>query len=300
MRPSILGRIYSLFNNPFIYPQQVIDMLSSPLFQFEKNIATDQLVAQGSYLVLMALLILLFVVLQVFDLNESYFLSINEFSKSIISDALAAHLTELGNGSVVGILALGLTIKYPDIAKRFLIITIASGILIAGFKQFFSDPRPAGVLAHTDFHIIGDILKRYSFPSGHTTTAFAMAGFIMLTFASLPLRIFVLILAILAGVSRISVGAHWPEDVLAGAPLGLMIAYFGSWLSTKPFSRKGSYIAGAFLALAVLIGSLTAPADFPDIPSIGWVRLLSVGLGAAMCLYFLVRFFIERKEQAKK
>jgi membrane-associated phospholipid phosphatase len=40
-----------------------------------------------------------------------------------------------------------------------------------------------------------------------------------------PLRISVLVLAVLAGLSRISVGAHWPEDVLAGAALGLLIAF---------------------------------------------------------------------------
>lgn len=267
-------------------------------FQYEKTIATDQLIAQRSYGILIVILIASFILLQVFNLNESAFFYINEASKNLISDGLAAHLTELGNGSVVGILALLLTIKYPDIAKRFLIITLMSGILIACFKQFFSDPRPAGVLAQTDFHIIGDVLKRYSFPSGHTTTAFAMAGFIMLTFASLPLRIFVLALAILAGVSRISVGAHWPEDILAGAPLGLMIAYAGSWLSTRPFSRKGSYLAAAFLALAVLIGSLTAPADFPEIPSIGWVRFICAALASAMMGYFIMRLWTVRKEQA--
>lgn len=275
-------------------------MTTSPQspFQYEQTIATDQLIAQRSYGILIVLLIASFILLQVFNLNESAFFYINEASKNLISDGLAAHLTELGNGSVVGILALALTIKYPDIAKRFLIITLMSGILIAGFKQFFSDPRPAGVLAQADFHIIGDVLKRYSFPSGHTTTAFAMAGFIMLTFASLPLRILVLLLAVLAGISRISVGAHWPEDILAGAPLGLMIAYVGSWLSTRPFSRQGSYLAAAFLALAVLIGSLTAPADFPEIPSIGWVRFASAALGSAMLGYFLVRFWAVRKEQA--
>lgn len=267
-------------------------------FQYEHSIATDQLVGQRSYGILIVLLVASFILLQLFNLNEAAFFYINEASKHLISDSLAAHLTELGNGSVVGILALVLTIKYPDIAKRFLIITLMSGILIAGFKQFFSDPRPAGVLAQTDFHIIGDVLKRYSFPSGHTTTAFAMAGFIMLTFASLPLRIFVFVLAIVAGVSRISVGAHWPEDILAGAPLGLMIAYVGSWLSTTPFSRQGSYLAAAFLALAVLIGSLTAPADFPEIPSIGWVRFACAALASAMMGYFIMRFWTVKKEQA--
>ena len=252
------------------------------LSTLEQPLATDKLIATRSYMAFIAIFVVGFIALQLLDLNTSSFLLINEVSKNWVSDALAAHLTELGNGSIVGILALALTMKYPDIAKRFLIITLLSGILIAGFKQFFADPRPAGVLAQADFHIIGDVLKRYSFPSGHTTTAFAMAGFIMLTFASLPLRIVVLVLAVIAGISRISVGAHWPEDILAGAPLGMLIAYVGSLLSTRPFTRKGSYMAAALLALAALIGSLTAPADFPEIASIGHVRVLCAGLGLSL------------------
>lgn len=260
------------------------------LSTLEQPLVTDKLIATRSYFAVIALFVVGFIVLQLLGINTSSFLLINEVSKNWLSDAFAAHITELGNGSIVGILALFLVIKYPDIAKRFLIITLLTGILIAGFKQLFSDPRPAAVLAQADFHIIGDVLKRYSFPSGHTTTAFAMAGFIMLTFASLPLRIFVLLLAVMAGISRISVGAHWPEDILAGAPLGLLIAYVGSLLSTQPFARKGSYLAAAFLALAALIGSLTAPADFPEIASIGHVRIVCAGLGVVMLVYFLVRF----------
>lgn len=256
---------------------------------FERSIATDQLVATKAFFIMTAILALAFILLQAFDLNESLFFVINEASKNVLSDAIAAHLTELGNGSIVGILALMLTVKYPEIAKRFLIITLMAGIFIAGFKQLFADPRPAGVLAQTDFHIIGDVLKKYSFPSGHTTTAFAMAGFIMLTFASISLRVVVLVLAIIAGVSRISVGAHWPEDVLAGAALGFIIAYLGSLMSLKPFSLLGSYLAAGFLALAALVGNLTTPADFPDIASIAQVRILCAGLAIAALVYYAAR-----------
>lgn len=263
----------------------------------EHQIQTNKLIALPSYLVMIVLMVIAFILLQAFDLNESLFFTINEASKALIPDAIAAHLTELGNGSIVGVLALGLTLRYPAIAKRFLFITLMAGILIAGFKQFFSDPRPAGVLALSDFHIIGDVLKRYSFPSGHTTTAFAMAGFIMLTFSSLSLRISVLMLAVLAGISRISVGAHWPEDILAGAALGLLIAYVGCLLSLKPFAIKGSYLAAAFLALASLIGSLTAPADFPEVPSIAWVRFLCAGLSVAILAYYLVLLYRLRAKQ---
>ena len=229
----------------------------------EQALQTDKLIALRSYLLMIVITIAAFILLQVFDLNQSLFFTINEASKVLLPDTLAAHLTELGNGSIVGILALGLTLKYPAIAKRFLFITLMAGILIAGFKQFFADPRPAGVLAQTDFHIIGDVLKRYSFPSGHTTTAFAMAGFIMLTFSSLSLRISVLVLAVLAGVSRISVGAHWPEDVLAGAALGFIIAYVGCLLSLKTVFFKRQLCGGGFLSFSSLNWKLNCTRRLP-------------------------------------
>jgi len=62
-----------------------------------------------------------------------------------------------------------------------------------------------------------------SFPSGHATTGFALcftAAFVMPR--SYP---FVLALAVLIGLSRIVVGAHFPTDVLAGAVIGTLGAY---------------------------------------------------------------------------
>lgn len=249
-------------------------------------LALDRFVSPAFYTALIFLFVILFIVLQLLDANQSLFFTLNEVSANILPDVLAAHLTELGNGGLVGILALILVIKNPDSAKRFLFITLLTAIVIAGLKHFFNDPRPAGVLALTDFHVIGDVLKKYSFPSGHTTTAFAMAGFILLTYQNIALRSSVLVLALIAGMARISVGAHWPEDVLAGAALGLVLAFIGSYFSQQPFQLKGSYMAASFLALAALIGNLTAPADFPAFESIAFVRYLFAVLATAALVYF--------------
>ncbi|MFT4766763.1 MAG: hypothetical protein ACI9OH_003895, partial [Oleispira sp.] len=63
----------------------------------------------------------------------------------------------------------------------------------------------------------------------------------------------------------------------------------GCLLSLKPFSIKGSYLAAAFLALAALIGSLTTPADFPEITTIADVRLLCAALSIAALVYYATR-----------
>lgn len=256
---------------------------------FEQPVALDKFVSPYFYAFLITFFAICYLVLQALDANQALFFSLNHASQEMMPDALAAHLTELGNGALVGVLALVLVIRSPDTAKRFLFITLFAAVVIAGLKQFFNDPRPAGVLSIEEFHIIGDVLKKYSFPSGHTTTAFAMAGFVLLTYQSLALRSITLVMALLAGFARISVGAHWPEDVFAGAALGLILAFIGVYFSQQPFSQFASYLASAFLALACLIGSLTAPADFPEIPSIGYTRILFAVLAVLVMCYFTIR-----------
>lgn len=266
---------------------------------FERAVVLDKFVSPIFYASLIVLFASAYLVLQALDANQSLFFSLNYMSQQVLPDALAAHLTELGNGALVGVFALVLVILSPDVAKRFLFITLLTAVIIAGLKKFFNDPRPAGVLSIEEFHIIGDVLKNYSFPSGHTTTAFAMAGFVLLTYQNIGLRSIALVMALLAGFARISVGAHWPEDVFAGAALGLMLAFLGAYFSQLPFSRFGSYFAGAFLALACLLGSITAPADFPEIPSIGYTRLLFAVLAVLIICYFGMRMLQEYSAKKK-
>ena len=60
-----------------------------------------------------------------------------------------------------------------------------------------------------------------SFPSGHTATAFAMFAVLSLFYPE-GKRAF-LLLAVLVGIQRIMVCAHFPSDVIVGAMIGLLI-----------------------------------------------------------------------------
>ena len=62
-----------------------------------------------------------------------------------------------------------------------------------------------------------------SFPSGHTTTAFALA--FVIGFLSRRWLWPMLAVAAVVGVSRVAVGAHYPTDVLGGLVVGTLGAY---------------------------------------------------------------------------
>jgi undecaprenyl-diphosphatase len=72
-------------------------------------------------------------------------------------------------------------------------------------------------------HQLGPPSARHSFPSGHTATSFACATILA---AYVPrLRVPFFLLAALIGLSRIYNGMHYPSDVLAGAILGVLVAF---------------------------------------------------------------------------
>ena len=69
-----------------------------------------------------------------------------------------------------------------------------------------------------------------SFPSGHTTTSFAIATCLLVLCPRLP-KLAKLALAtwpFLVGLSRVYVGVHWPTDVIGGGILGTLV---GIWVA---------------------------------------------------------------------
>jgi undecaprenyl-diphosphatase len=77
-----------------------------------------------------------------------------------------------------------------------------------------------------------------SFPSGHTTTAFAAA--VVVSVLHPRLRVPALAIAALVGVSRMYLGVHFPIDVLAGAVLGSAIG-LGTGLAARAAIRSGAW-----------------------------------------------------------
>lgn len=191
---------------------------------------------------------------RIFNLDIIWFRTINQ-TTAILPDHFWTNLSLLGNGWASFALALPLIIIAPRILYAGLFAGLFTSLLAKPVKLIFNTPRPAGLLDPNSFHIIGDHLHQAAMPSGHTTTAFAIFTAIYLSInPQIRSRYsWIFIFPILTGISRIAVGAHWPEDVLVGTTLGIFSGILGATLSYK---LKDKYLAlGSLPSLIILLGS---------------------------------------------
>jgi undecaprenyl-diphosphatase len=101
-------------------------------------------------------------------------------------------------------------------------LAAASGILLfLWLKRLTGRKRPC----HLEPHCWARLLPpdQFSFPSGHTITAFAVAVPVALFFPDLTVG--VLFCAFSIALSRILLGMHFLSDVIAGAAIGSALGY---------------------------------------------------------------------------
>ena len=112
---------------------------------------------------------------------------------------------------------------------RFFVSVAGAGLATDLLKRIFARARPVNFIEHdvTGFFHWHEAFGKgayqfYSFPSGHTTTAFsvAMAIALMLPEKSRPWRVLAFVIASIFGIARIMVEAHYTSDVIAGMMMG--------------------------------------------------------------------------------
>lgn len=127
--------------------------------------------------------------------------------------------------------ALGAVLLLFGGEQRFMAVGAAAfgaGIGIALFlnlKKATGRKRPCAFHPHCWATLLPP--DQFSFPSGHTITAFAVAVTLSLFYPELAPGL--LFCAISIAASRIMLGMHFLSDVLAGAAIGALLAYFSAW-----------------------------------------------------------------------
>lgn len=177
-------------------------------------------------------------------------------------------LTELGLGLtqvMIFLVLLGFYEEY-QVALCGLLSLLVGGILTVTLKHAFLLAGPGA--------------PRPSFPSGHTTTSFAMA--VVLATRYPKWRPVFFLIALCIGLSRVLLVKHYPTDVLAGASLGLMVGTLATlfWDKCALTTRQRAFKTLAFALLALCLTYSLVGSDVPK---------YQMRLAAPLIIFILLR-----------
>jgi membrane-associated phospholipid phosphatase len=135
-------------------------------------------------------------------------------------DWMMLAITQLG--SAIAVLAIALILFLANdrlLAYELMLGALTLWLMVELVKALVRRSRP--FIRLTQARIIGHRLNGRSFPSGHTSQVFFTAMLMAQHFHASAWLVFLLYaIALLVGITRMYVGAHYPRDVLAGIILG--------------------------------------------------------------------------------
>ena len=155
--------------------------------------------------------------------DTSGFFALNRLASSQSIADIAIIVTYFGSELILipfaGLLYLRSKKNKLETAFMLVAAVVVSDIVLLILKAGYFRQRPSHVLNGVILPLGVD--NESSFPSGHTTRAFAVASLVSLRMG----RKYVLLLVLAIGValSRIIIGVHFPLDVVGGAFLGILL-----------------------------------------------------------------------------
>jgi membrane-associated phospholipid phosphatase len=184
-------------------------------------------------------------ILLLFSKEESFLLVNQSHSKFL--DYLFYYATRLGKGSMyVVLLIAALFMRYGYVVT----VGAAAGIqtLLVHVPKRLIFPDALRPIRHfdglADLHILENVKvhAHYSFPSGHTATAFCLFTLLAIFLNKRQWELPLFFLALMVAYSRIYLAQHFFVDVYVGSLIGVVSALFAYWLiNTAPMALSGKW-----------------------------------------------------------
>ena len=163
----------------------------------------------------------------------------NSANPSAVWKGFTASVYPLALATPSAILAYGYLKKdkhYKNVGWYLVGSLAANTIVTQGTKYIVNRRRP--YLDYPSLITPYQVDTDPSFPSGHTSTAFATAAALSIAFPKWYIVAPAYAWATGVGYSRIKLGEHYPSDVLVGAAVGVGTAYLCNWLNRKFFNKE--------------------------------------------------------------
>lgn len=154
-------------------------------------------------------------------------------------DHIMLGFTQIGNGfTTLGLAMILFLTREQVLAYELLLGTLTLWMVVMLVKTIVRRSRPFIRLTQT--RIVGYRARGRSFPSGHTSQTFFLATVAVQHFHFSPIvAVMLYAIALLVGITRMYVGAHYPRDVLAGIFLGSAWGLLGVVVDMFLLSRIG-------------------------------------------------------------
>lgn len=112
--------------------------------------------------------------------------------------------------------------RWMTVVAVFSIAYLFDGLLLGYLKPLLDFPRPPLALPPDTVNIVGQAEYHHSLPSGHSSFAMLVAASLW-PVLNRKWRMAGAALVLWVGVSRVSLGAHFPADVMAGFLSSLVV-----------------------------------------------------------------------------
>jgi len=112
--------------------------------------------------------------------------------------------------------------RWVAVIAVFSIAYWLDGLLLGFLKPYLDFPRPPFALPPDTIHIVGKAEYHHSLPSGHATFAMMVVSSLW-PILGFRWRVAGACFVLWVGLSRISLGMHFPADVIAGFLLSLIV-----------------------------------------------------------------------------
>ena len=160
-----------------------------------------------------------------------------------VFDYFMPKITFLGELGLIWLVFAAILLCLPKYRRAgiLLLASLAIGVLIGNvaLKNLFLRSRPCWL--DPSVRLLISVPRDYSFPSGHTATAFALATSLCVKYPKWYVIGPSALWACSVGMSRMNEGVHYPSDVLAGAVIGAGCAvvniYVNRWLNKWLFGN---------------------------------------------------------------